>query len=96
MAVAVLTGIVVTGGAVFTASKSDEELLQRAKDREQIEELMWRCARALDTGDAQTYASLYTVDGQFSAGTNVTKGLDALKNMIHFVRGDLLSRARRP
>ena len=46
VAVAMLTGIVVTAGAVFTASKSDDELLQRAKDREQIEELMWRYARA--------------------------------------------------
>ena len=82
VAVAVLTGIVVTAGAVFTASKSDDELLQRAKDREQIEELMWRYARALDTSDAQTYASLYTVDGQFSAGANATKGREALKNMI--------------
>jgi len=82
VAAAVLTGIVVTAGAVFTASKSDEELVQRAKDREQIEELMWRYARALDTSDAQTYASLYTVDGQFSAGADVTKGREALKNMI--------------
>jgi uncharacterized protein (TIGR02246 family) len=82
VAVAVLTGIVVTAGAVFTASKSDDELLQRAKDREQIEELMWRYARALDTSDAQTYASLYTMDGQFSAGANATKGREALKNMI--------------
>jgi uncharacterized protein (TIGR02246 family) len=82
VAVAVLTGIVVTAGAVFTASKSDDELLQRAKDREQIEDLMWRYARALDTSDAATYASLYTVDGQFAAGGNATKGRDALKNMI--------------
>jgi 3-phenylpropionate/cinnamic acid dioxygenase small subunit len=82
VAVAVLTGLVVTAGAVFTASKSDDELLQRARDREQIEDLMWRYARALDTSDAQTYASLYTVDGQFSAGANATKGREALKNMI--------------
>ena len=82
VAVAVVTGIVVTAGAVFTASKSDDELLQRARDREQIEELMWRYARALDTGDAETYASLYTVDGQFSSGANATKGREALKAMI--------------
>jgi uncharacterized protein (TIGR02246 family) len=82
VAVAVLTGMVVTAGAVFTASKSDDEVLQRAKDREQIEELMWRYARALDTGDAATYASLYTPDGQFSSGANATKGREALKNMI--------------
>jgi len=28
------------------------------------------------------YASLYTVDGQFSAGANATKGREALKSMI--------------
>jgi uncharacterized protein (TIGR02246 family) len=82
VAVAVLTGIVVTAGAVFTASKSDEDVLQRAKDREAIEQLMWRYARALDGADADTYASLYTVDGQFSAGANATKGREALKKMI--------------
>ena len=80
--VAVLTGVVVTAGAVFTASKSDDEVLQRARDREQIEELMWRYARALDTGDADGYASTYTVDGQFGSGANATKGRDALKKMI--------------
>ena len=82
VAVAVLTGIVVTAGAVFTASKSDDEILQRAKDREAIEQLMWRYARALDGADAETYASLYTADGQFSAGANPTKGREALKKMI--------------
>ena len=82
VAVAVLTGIVVTAGAVFTASKSDDELLQRAKDREAIEQLMWRYARALDGADAKTYASLYTPDGQFSAGANATKGREALEKMI--------------
>ena len=79
---AVLAAVVLTAGAVFTASKSDDELLRQAKDRQQIEELMWRYARALDTGDAETYASLYTPDGQFSSGTTATKGREALKNMI--------------
>jgi uncharacterized protein (TIGR02246 family) len=80
--VAVLTAIVVTAGAVFTATKSDADLLRQARDREQIEQLMWRYARALDTGDAEGYAANYTVDGQFSAGANPTKGRDALKTMI--------------
>jgi uncharacterized protein (TIGR02246 family) len=80
--VAILTGVVLTAGAVFTASKADDDVLRQAKDREQIEELMWRYARALDTGDADTYASLYTQDGQFSSGANATKGREALKNMI--------------
>ena len=80
--VAVLAGVVLTAGAVFTASKSDDDVLRQAKDRAQIEELMWRYARALDTADAETYASLYTLDGQFGAGANPTKGREALKKLV--------------
>ena len=83
--VAVLAGVVFTASAVFTASKSDDDVLRQAKDRAQIEDVMWRYARALDTGDADTYASLYTPDGQFSAGANPTKGREALKKMIEGV-----------
>lgn len=83
--VAVLAGVVLTASAVFTASKSDDDVLRQARDRTQIEELMWRYARALDTGDAATYASLYTPDGQFGAGANPTKGREALKKMIEGV-----------
>ena len=80
--VAVLTAIVVTAGAVFTATKSDADLLRQARDREEIEQLMWRYARALDTADADGYAANYTMDGQFGGGANATKGRDALKKMI--------------
>jgi hypothetical protein len=78
---AVLAGLVLVAGVVFTASKEDEDILRQAKDRAQIEELMWRYARALDTGDGATYASLYTPDGQFSAGGNVTRGREALMKL---------------
>ena len=78
----VLGAAMFTAGAVFTASKSDDEVLRQTRDRQQIEELMWRYARALDTGNADAYAALYTTDGQFSAGTNATKGREALKQMI--------------
>ena len=78
----VLGAVTFTAGAVFTASKSDNDLLREARDRQQIEELMWKYARALDTGNAEAYAALYTVDGQFGAGANATKGRDALKQMI--------------
>ena len=78
----VLGALTFTAGAVFTASKSDNDLLREARDRQQIEELMWKYARALDTGNAEAYAALYTVDGQFGAGANATKGRDALAKMI--------------
>lgn len=57
-------------------------LADRAEDREDINALMWRYARALDTSDADAYASLYTEDGQFGVGTNATKGREALRSMI--------------
>jgi hypothetical protein len=78
----VLGSVMFTAGAVSTAPKSDEEALRQARDRAEIEELMWRYARALDTGDAEGYAALYTTDGQFSSGANATKGREALKKMI--------------
>ena len=79
---AVLGAVTFTAGAVFTASKSDDEVLRQTRDRQQIEELMWRYARALDTGNAEAYAALYTTDGQFGSGANATKGREALKQMI--------------
>jgi len=78
----VLGAVMFTAGAVFTASKSDDDTLRQVRDRQQIDELMWRYARALDTGDADAYAALYTPDGQFGAGANATKGREALKKMI--------------
>jgi hypothetical protein len=59
---------------------------QEAKDRAEIEELMWRYTRALDTGDGAAYAATYTPDGQFVAGGNATKGHAALKKMVDGVR----------
>lgn len=57
-------------------------LAERTDDREAIEALMWRYARALDTWDADAYAAVYTEDGQFGVGANATRGRDALRNMI--------------
>jgi uncharacterized protein (TIGR02246 family) len=61
---------------------SDGDVIQETKDRHEIEALMWRYARALDTLDAEAYASAYTPDGQFIAGGNPTTGTAALKKMI--------------
>ena len=61
---------------------SDSDAVQQMKDREEIEALMWKYARALDGFNAEAYASVYTPDGQFGAGPTSTKGTDALKKMI--------------
>jgi hypothetical protein len=63
---------------VFAQDNSARE----AKDRAEIEELLWRYARALDTGNGTAYAATYTADGQFGTGANATKGREALKKMV--------------
>ena len=86
LGLAVLAGLVLTAGVVFTASKSDGDVLREVRDRQEIEDLTWRYARALDTNDVEAYASVYTPDGQFGAGANATKGRDALRKMIADLR----------
>src|SRR5256885_6871350 len=72
--------LIVPNGIRLVAS--DGDAVQQMKDREEIEALMWKYARALDTFNADAYASVYTPDGQFGAGANATKGSAALKKMI--------------
>ena len=57
---------------------ADVDVIREAKDRAEIEKLMWDYARALDTGNADAYAAAYTADGAFGE----TKGREALKKMI--------------
>ena len=80
---AVLAGLMLTAGVAFTAgSKSNDDVMREVRDRTEIEDVMWRYARALDTSDAEAYASVYAPDGQFGTGANATKGREALKKMI--------------
>jgi len=72
--------LVVPNGIRLAASDSD--VVQQAKDKHEIEAVMWKYARALDGFDPEAYASVYTPDGQFGAGENATKGTAALKKMI--------------
>src|SRR5579862_9947651 len=67
-------------GSLAVAADNDAV---RAQDRVQIEDLMWRYARALDTENAEAYAATYTPDGQFGTGANATKGREPLKKMIN-------------
>jgi uncharacterized protein (TIGR02246 family) len=83
VAIGLLVGILATAGvALSSAPKSDADLFQEMRDRIDIEDLMWRYTRALDTNDAAAYAAAYTPDGQFTAGTNATKGREALTKMV--------------
>lgn len=78
----VLVALVFSAGAAYTAQKpSDDQVVREARDRAEIEDLMWRYTRALDTGDGDAYAAAYTPDGQFGTGPNATKGRDALRKL---------------
>jgi hypothetical protein len=65
-----------------TATMGQNNAAQEAKDRVEIESLMWHYARALDTGNGAAYAATYTADGQFGTGANATKGREALQKMV--------------
>ena len=73
-AVAALIGLSAANGA----AADDAKLLREANDRAEIEALMWRYVRALDTLDADAYASVFTENAKFGA----TQGREALRSMI--------------
>jgi hypothetical protein len=60
----------------------EDNTTRETRDRHEIEALMWKYTRALDKGDGATYASTYTVDGQFGSGANATKGREALSKLV--------------
>jgi uncharacterized protein (TIGR02246 family) len=80
-------GIVVSaavGGS--RAATGDDAVLREARDRAEIQALMWKYVRALDSNDPDAYAAVYTEDGQFGAGPNATKGRAALHKMVADMR----------
>jgi hypothetical protein len=82
VAIGAFAAILAAGAALGAQQPSDADVMREMRDRMQIEDLMWRYTRALDTYDADAYAAAYTPDGTFSAGTNVTKGHAALRKMV--------------
>jgi uncharacterized protein (TIGR02246 family) len=91
IAVGVVCALTFASTAIFGQDNSARE-----KDRAEIEELMWRYTRALDTGDGTAYAAAYTVDGQFVAGATATKGREALKKMVDALKPQPGAPARAP
>jgi len=77
-----LAALLLTAIAVSSAAAAQNDAVREAQDRAQIEKLMWRYVRALDTFNAEAYAAAFTPDGQFGSGANATKGRDALKQMV--------------
>ena len=68
------------------AAFAESNIEREAQDRAQIETLMWRYVRALDTENADAYAAAYTPDGQFGSGASAVKGRAAIKKMINDFR----------
>jgi len=75
-----LTACLVAG----TASASDADMVREAKDRAEIAQLMWNYCRALDSLNADAYASVYTEDAQFLSGSAIApaKGHEALRKIV--------------
>jgi 3-phenylpropionate/cinnamic acid dioxygenase small subunit len=88
VAVAVLT-------LAFSSSLAfgEDDVVREARDRAEIEALMWRYVRALDTLNADAYVAAYTPDGQFGSGPTAPKGHDALKKMIIDLKQGQVDRA---
>ena len=90
--IGIAVAAVVAVAFLSTGLVGQDNSAREEKDRAEIEALMWRYTRALDTGDGTTYAATYTADGQFSAGTNATKGREALKKMVDGLRDQAAAR----
>jgi uncharacterized protein (TIGR02246 family) len=88
---AVLTGCL----AASSAFASDADILREAKDRADIAQLMWNYCRALDSLNADAYASVFTEDGEFVSGGAIasSKGHDALKKIVTDVKKSQTERA---
>ena len=80
-----VTVAIVTAAIGFLSSSplfGEDNTVREARDRAEIEALMWKYTRALDSGDGATYASTYTADGQFGTGANASKGREALAKLV--------------
>lgn len=80
--VSTLLAAVLATGLVSCARSGDSDLSREVQDRNEIDALMWRYARALDSYDVEAYVAVYTESGQFSAGPNVVQGRAALTKMM--------------
>ena len=60
------------------AQKSDADVLREARDRADIEQLMWDYVEAIDSWNPDAYAGVFTEDGAFGP----TKGRTALRDMV--------------
>lgn len=72
------------------AAVSVDTVVREAKDRAEIEKLMWDYVKAADSLNADAYAAVFTADGAFLQ----VKGHDALRKMITDLRASMGDRAK--
>jgi 3-phenylpropionate/cinnamic acid dioxygenase small subunit len=69
------------------AQASDADVIREAKDRADIEVLIWNYTKALDTLDEDKYPTFFTEDGTFCCEHDLTyKGRAELKTIIQEVK----------
>jgi hypothetical protein len=73
----VSTALVLIASGVCASYAAEKDIV-RAQDRVEIEWLMRDYIRTLDSGNAEAYAALFALDGQFGRGA-----LHPLKNGRH-------------
>ena len=93
LAIVAVASEVALRSAHAAAPTADAALLNEVRDRSEIDALMWRYVRALDSLDEGAYADLYTADGSFGSGARAAQGRDALKKMILDVKQTQAERA---
>jgi hypothetical protein len=85
LAIVMMMGLL-GGVSAARAATAQADLSREMRDRADIEDLMWRYCRALDSLDADASAAVYTADGQFGTGERAEKGPESLKKMIAGVK----------
>jgi SnoaL-like domain len=75
---AALTSVLATAAA----AGDDAQLLREARDRAEIEALVWRYERALDTLDVDAYVAVFTDNAQFGNA----KGRDGIRALISGIK----------
>jgi len=69
-------------GATTAFAADDAKLLREANDRAEIQALMWRYERALDTLDVDAYVAVFTEDAQFGNA----KGREGIRTLISGIK----------
>ncbi len=83
---AIASIVAILAAFIALPAAADDATLREFRDRAEIEDLIWRYVRALDTLDADAYAAVFTEDGQFGRGENATRGRAALRQMVENLR----------